>query len=576
MSAMNGETNVQLEGGFETLGLDGKLIKALVALGYEEPTPIQRQAIPPLLEGRDFVGQAATGTGKTAAFALPLIHRLGSEPAASRPQPSVLILVPTRELAQQVAEAVHKYGKALHVSVVPIYGGQAFTQQFRALDRGVDIVVATPGRALDHIGRQSLKLDAITTVVLDEADEMLDMGFAEDLEAILSATPKERQTVLFSATMPARIASIAKRHLTNPVRIAIAKEAGVKGSQPKVRQTAYVVQRAHKVLALSRVLDLEDPASALVFCRTRTMVDELTEKLSARGYRAQALHGGMTQEQRGRVIQRLKAGKADLVVATDVAARGLDIEQLSHVVNYDVPATAESYVHRIGRVGRAGREGVAITMAEPRESRLLRQFEQAARGKIELARVPTMADLHARRLESTRVALQETILAGELDTFRVAVESLTQEHDLMDVALAAVKLAHQAVGGDQESEEIPEPTFEGRGRQGGQEPRTYVPAGKGGKPAKAGKGRTQGGSGTGGMVRLYISAGRSAGIRPQDLVGAIAGEAGISGKHIGAIDIADRFSLVEIAEELAADVIAALRSSKIKGKKVMVREDRGA
>ena len=558
--------------GFNTLGLDAKLIQALDELGYEEPTPIQAASIPPLLEGKDFIGQAATGTGKTAAFALPLVQRLAVA-GKKRPKPSAIILVPTRELAMQVAEAVHRYGRSLDVGVLPIYGGQSFGQQVRGLERGVDVIVATPGRVLDHIRRGTLDLANINTVVLDEADEMLDMGFADDLEAILSETPESRQTVLFSATLPPRIAAIAKRHLTDPVRIQIAKEKAAAGAAPKVRQTAYVVQRPHKMAALARVLDLENPTAAIVFCRTRVQVDELTEKLSARGYRAQALHGGISQDHRSRIIKGMKAGDTDLVIATDVAARGLDIDQLTHVVNYDVPSNPESYVHRIGRVGRAGREGVAITLADPRESRLLRIFENASKGKIELAQVPTIADLRARQLEVTRATVQEALLTDDLDHYRVVVEALAQEHDLMNVALAAVKVAHQAMtaGATDATDEIPTApparAFEPRG-DGARDDARRGPA----------KGRGPGGRDRGsapGMVRLFIGAGRTAGIRPQDIVGAIAGEAGISGRSIGAIDIADGFSIVEVPGDAAKGVIAALRGSTIKGKKVIVRPDRG-
>ncbi len=361
-------------------------------LGYEEPTPIQREAIPPLLEGRDLVGQAATGTGKTAAFALPMLQRIAAL-GGERPQPAALILVPTRELAMQVAEAVHRYGRALAIKVLPIYGGQAYGPQLRGLERGTDVVVATPGRALDHIRRGTLKLEGLCAVILDEADEMLDMGFAEDIESILGETPAGRQTLLFSATLPPRIAGIARRHLNDPVRIKIGGERVAAGSAPKVRQTAYIVPREHKLAALGRVLDIEGPTAAIVFCRRRTEVDELAETLTGRGYRAEGLHGGMTQEQRSRVMKRFRAGGVDLLIATDVAARGLDIEHLSHVFNYDVPCEPESYVHRIGRVGRAGRDGVAITLAEPREHRQLQAIERATRQKIEIARLPTVADL---------------------------------------------------------------------------------------------------------------------------------------------------------------------------------------
>src|SRR5688500_11468014 len=341
---------------FAALGLREELVTALASLGYEEPTPIQAEAIGPLLEGRDLLGQAATGTGKTAAFALPLLQRL--EPRGKRNSPVALVLAPTRELAMQVSEATHRYGKELGARVLPVYGGQPIGRQLRELERGVDVVVGTPGRVVDHINRGTLNLSGLRTVVLDEADEMLDMGFADDIEAILAAAPAERQTVLFSATMPVRVDKIARRHLRNPVRILIAREAAPAGEAPKVRQSAYVVARAHKPVALGRVLDVESPEAAIVFCRTREEVDSLTETLNGRGYRAEPLHGGMNQEQRDRVMGRLRSGTADLLVATDVAARGLDVDQLTHVVNYNVPSAPESYVHRIGRVGRADRKSV--------------------------------------------------------------------------------------------------------------------------------------------------------------------------------------------------------------------------
>jgi ATP-dependent RNA helicase DeaD len=323
---------------FADLGLRPELLDALTTLGYEEPTPVQREAVPPLIEGRDLQGQAATGTGKTAAYALPVLQRL-PDGRADR-EPAALVLVPTRELAIQVAEAFYRYGKQLGTRVVPVYGGQPIGRQLRALDGGVDVVVATPGRALDHVQRSTLRLGSVTTVVLDEADEMLDMGFAEDLEAILDETPADRQTVMFSATMPRRLDALARRYLRDPVLVQVARERPATGEAPRVRQVAYVVPRASKPAALGRVLDLEAPAAAIVFCRTREEVDTLTETLNARGYRAEALHGGMSQEQRDRVMGRLRAGTAELLVATDVAARGLDIEQLTHVVNYDVPSAA--------------------------------------------------------------------------------------------------------------------------------------------------------------------------------------------------------------------------------------------
>jgi ATP-dependent RNA helicase DeaD len=562
------------DAGFAALGVDPRLLGELTALGYEEPTPIQREALRPLLEGRDLVGQAATGTGKTAAFALPLLQRIG-QAGAQRPTPAALILVPTRELAMQVAEAVHRYGRGFGIAVLPIYGGQSFAQQLRVLKRGVDVVVATPGRALDHIERGTLKLGALEVVVLDEADEMLDMGFAEDLEAILAATPASRQTVLFSATIPPRIAAIARRHLRDPVQIRIAHEPLQTGDVPLVRQTAYVVGRPHKSAALTRVLDMESPEAAIVFCRTRNEVDELTETLNAHGHRAEAIHGGMSQEQRDRVMKKVRTGAADLLIATDVAARGLDIPRLTHVINYDVPNAPESYVHRIGRVGRAGREGVAITLAEPREHRLLRAIEQLTKRRLQVAAVPTVADLRARRLELVRASLRETLVEDDFERFRVVVESLASEFEPMEIAMAAVKMVHESAGGESEEEaDIPDP--------GASRSRRAVGSGAPapdrrdrGRPVRSGRAgdRAPRGERQPGVARLFIGAGREAGIRPQDLVGAITGEAGISGREIGTINIGDHFSIVEVAEDVANEVIEALRGSKIKGRKVPVRHD---
>lgn len=546
--------------GFSNLGLDPKLVESLTALGYEEPTPIQKEAIPQLLQGKDLVGLAATGTGKTAAFALPLIQRLAS--TDDKKQPAALILVPTRELAMQVAEAVHKYGKPFKTLVLPVYGGTEFRQQARALDRGVDVVVATPGRALDHLRRGTLILKGISVVVLDEADEMLDMGFAEDIEALLNETPKERQTMLFSATMPPRIEAIARKHLTKPVNIRLPQEKVAAGEMPRVRQVAYIVPRAHKLATLARVLDVEAPTAALIFCRTRTEVDELAETLAARGYRPEALHGGLSQEQRDKVMRLFRAGTADLLVATDVAARGLDVEHLSHVVNYHMPAETEAYVHRIGRVGRAGREGTAITLAEPKEHRILKNIERATGKKIEVGRVPTVADLRSRRLERTRESIQEAIEAGELDHFRVVVEALSSTYDIMDIALAATKLAHRLETGEDQGgeEEIPvTPVRDERDRPRDNGPPRPGPGGRRGGPA---------------MGRLFFTVGRMDGVMPRDLVGAIAHEAGIPGPDIGMVDIAERFSIVEVPEDAADYAIESLQGVRIRGRRVNVRRDR--
>jgi ATP-dependent RNA helicase DeaD len=547
---------VEGAGGFADLALAPELLHALTGLGYEEPTPIQRAAIPPLLEGRDLVGQAATGTGKTAAFALPVLQRVLRE--GRRPEPLALVLVPTRELAVQVSEAMHRYGHEIGARVLPIYGGQPIGRQLRALDRGTDVVVATPGRALDHITRGTLDLGGLGIVVLDEADEMLDMGFAEDIEAILGSTPESRQTALFSATMPPRINGMVRRHLRHPVRVELGRQAPADGLL--VQQSAYVVPRGHKPAALGRVLDLEAPAAAVVFCRTRDEVDRLTETLNGRGYRAEALHGGMDQQQRDRVMSRLRSGSIDLLVATDVAARGLDIEQLTHVVNYDVPSAPELYVHRIGRVGRAGREGAAITLVEPREHRMLKAIERATGQRIAAEKLPTLADLRARRFELTRGALRESLLEDDLETFRAVVEPLAEEFDLFEVALAAVKLAHET-SGTLDEEELPEAELR--------------PADDRPGPRKAaGRDQRRAGRATAGTTRLFMGIGRASGVRPQDIVGAITGESRLSGKDIGAIEIADRFSLVEVPESAADDVIAALRQTSIKGRKATVRRER--
>jgi ATP-dependent RNA helicase DeaD len=538
---------------FSDLALRDELLRSLMELGYEEPTPIQAEAIPPLVFGADLLGQAATGTGKTAAFALPLLQRI----TLGGTRPRALVLVPTRELAAQVSEAIHKYGRHLGARVLPIYGGAPIVRQIKSLERGVDVVVATPGRAIDHLTRRTLNLRDLEIVVLDEADEMLDMGFAEDIETILDQTPSARQTVLFSATMPPRIKHMVNQHLADPTIISVGLGQAEPGVAPKVRQTAYVVNRAHKSAALGRILDVEQPGQAIVFCRTRADVDQLTETLNGRGYRAEALHGGLSQEQRTKVLGRLRSETADLLIATDVAARGLDIETLTHVVNFDVPSAPESYVHRIGRVGRAGREGTAITLAQPREHRMLKTIERLTKQPIEIETVPTVADLKARRLELTRAALHESLLEDNLEPFRVVFDTLSDEFDPLNVALAAIKLAHEAtsVGGDEDAEpDIPEMALQGNKKDNAaRRPRRH---------------------GTGETARIFVGLGRAAQVRPQDLVGAITGETTLQGREIGAIEIADRFSLVEVPLDRADEVIRGLRKTKLKGRKATVRREK--
>ena len=544
---------------FADLGLRAEILAALDELGYEEPTPIQAQTIPPLIEGNDLLGQAATGTGKTAAFALPILQRV--EPHTGRREaPAALVLVPTRELAMQVSEAIFNYGRHLGIRVVPIYGGQPIHRQFKQLERGVDVVVATPGRAVDHIGRGSLPLDEVEMVVLDEADEMLDMGFADDLEAILAATPETRQTILFSATMPPKINSIAKKYQRDPVRIKIAKGQG-ETSSATIHQRAYVVKRSHKAAALGRVLDMESPTAAIVFCRTRGEVDQLTVTMNGRGYRAEALHGGMDQLQRDRVMNRLRDGTAELLIATDVAARGIDVDTLTHVVNYDVPSAPESYVHRIGRVGRAGRDGVAITLAEPREQRQLSNIERLTKQKIELASVPTLADLRDQQVAATAESLVGALERDDDDgDLAAVVDDLANHHDLRSIAIAALSLAHEAnVPDDEDDVEIPD-------ARRSDEPRRREP-----KRERSGTFEERARDNDEPTGFLYIGLGRRAGIRPGDLVGAVANEADLPGRLIGPIRISDHYSVVGVPERKVDEAIAALNKSEIRGKSVKVR-----
>lgn len=546
---------------FSDLGLSSVVVESLAKLGFEEPTPIQQEAIPALLTGRDVLGQAATGTGKTAAFSLPLIERwlLDTPPSA----PIVLIITPTRELCLQVSEAFHGFGRDAGIVVTPIYGGQDYGRQIRALKRGTHVVVATPGRALDHISRGTLNLSSVKAVVLDEADEMLDLGFADELDSIFDALPEKVQKALFSATLPPRIARIAEDRLDSPIRIAIAKEATPEGEAPLVPQIAYVVGKSYRIAALGRILDLEAPELAIIFARTRNEVDDLTEALRARGYSVEALHGGLDQPTRDRVMRRARSGQVDAIVATDVAARGIDLENLTHVINFGIPASYETYVHRIGRTGRAGRSGTAITILEPREHRHLRMLEKITKAKIEIRSVPSATDVRAKRLELLRGALEE-ILEGEdrnaLERFRVVVESLCEEHDPFDVAAAALKLAQENDGGEDDDAEIP--AFADRRRE---------------RPERANKvdrmKRDRRETPEHGMTRIFIGIGRFAGIRPGDIVGAIANEASISSKAIGAIDISDRFSIAEVEGDLAETVVASLQGARFKGRTVTVKLD---
>ncbi len=546
---------------FAGLGLRAELLASIADLGYAQPTPIQAETIPHLLAGRDLVGQAATGTGKTAAFALPIIDGIESGRPGS---PVALVLVPTRELAVQVAEAVTGYGARQQAEALAVYGGSPIHHQITALRRGVHVVVGTPGRTIDLLKRRALDLSAVTTVVLDEADEMLDMGFAEDIETVLDSTPPDRQTVLFSATMPPRITAIAARHQSDPVRVKV----GLGDDAPAknlVRQTVYLVQRKHKSAALGRIIDMEAPESTLVFCRTRNDVDELTATMNARGHRAEALHGGMDQNQRDRVMGRLRDGTADLLVATDVAARGLDVDTLTHVVNYDVPTQPESYVHRIGRVGRAGREGVAITLVESKNRSLLRNIERLVGHKLDVADVPSVADLRERQLELTVTAIKEK-LGDDVDQYYRVIHELADVAELRDIALAAIKLVHESRNSTVDETDIPavaetsRPARQARGAKRSK--------GSGEKRDRRGGGPFRSDDET---AFIYIGVGRRGKVRPGDLVGAIANETGLSGRDIGPIRISEHYSVVGVPPASAHEVIAAVNASGVRGKRAKAR-----
>ena len=526
---------------FEDLGLGEPLVAVLRELGYEAPTPIQRRTIPALLAGRDVIGQAQTGTGKTAAFALPILERLDHR----RADVQALVLTPTRELSIQVAEAVHVYARKLaSVRVLPIYGGQSIQPQLKSLARGVHVVIGTPGRVMDHLRRGSLVLDHVRTFVLDEADEMLRMGFIEDVEWIMSQAPAERQTALFSATIPEEIRRIAERHLRDPLRIEIEHATR---TVLTVDQRYLNVSERQKLDALTRILEAEAGAATLVFARTKTGAADLAERLAARGHSVEALHGDMSQAQREAVVRRLRAGQLEVVVATDVAARGLDVERVERVINYDVPYDPESYVHRIGRTGRAGRGGVAILFVTPREQRLLREIERFTRHRMTPMALPTLADVAARRVAVLKETIVKTIAEDNLELYLSLVEELAEEGglEMAEIAAAAARLAHgeKPLPIATEPETAPEP-----GRPTPRQP-----------------------SADGAMVRLFVDAGRDAGIRPNDIVGAIANEAGVPGRAIGAIDIYDRFAFVEIPAEYERQVLERMAHTTLRHRPARIR-----
>jgi len=554
---------------FSDLGLSDAILKSVKDVGYEEPTPIQAITIPAMMRGGDIIAQAQTGSGKTAAFGLPIIDSVDGRDRSVQ----ALILTPTRELAIQVAEALHKYGKHKGIETLPIYGGQPYERQFRGLQRGPQIVVGTPGRVMDHMRRGTLTLDDLEFFVLDEADEMLDMGFIEDIEWILEQVPENKRTALFSATMPPRIIELASTHMNHPEKLII---PGKQMTVPATRQTYYEIPRSRKTDALTRILDAESPQLAMIFARTKLGVDELGEALLARGFAAETLHGDLSQAQRDRVMRRFRTGQADILVATDVAARGLDVPDITHVFNYDIPESAETYVHRIGRTGRAGKHGEAITLITPKESRWMRQIERMTKAKIEPRRLPTLADVAERRRDAMKLEVLEALKDESIYApYMQAVNDLSEDNDATEVAAALLKLYADETGRGLASESAEDDLaaltqaavnrpdrFErrDRDRDGGRDRGRERDSGRDGSRYERGQ--------EPGMTRIFLNIGRNFNVRPQDIVGAIANEAGIPGRSIGAIDILDTYSFVDIPSQYVDQVIDAITSSGIKGRNV--------
>jgi len=538
---------------FSQLALDQSLLKALDEVGYETPSPIQAQTIPLLLEGKDVLGQAQTGTGKTAAFALPLLSRLDSK----QKDPQVLVLAPTRELAIQVAEAFQKYAKHMRgFHVLPVYGGQDYRGQIRALERGVHVVVGTPGRVMDHMRRGTLKLNKLAALVLDEADEMLRMGFIDDVEWILEQTPADRQIALFSATMPQQVRRIATRHLNEPAQITIKVKTT---TAETIRQRFWPVSGVHKLDALTRILEAEPFDAMLVFVRTKTATAELAEKLEARGYASAPLNGDIPQNQRERTITNLKKGNLDIIVATDVAARGLDVERISHVVNYDIPYDTEAYVHRIGRTGRAGRQGDAILFVAPREKRMLGAIEKATRQKIDIMDLPSTELINDKRIARFKQRITDTLANEDLGLFTQLIEQYQQEHNVpaVEVAAAVAKLLQ----GD--TPFLLQNKPQRKADDSWNKPERKSP-GKHGRPSRKGAPPAEG------MQRYRIEVGHTHGVKPGNIVGAIANEAGIDSQHIGHINIHDDYSLIDLPEGMPRDIFNDLKKIWVSGQQLRI------
>ncbi len=543
---------------FSELGLSQPVLDALKVVGYETPSPIQAETIPQLLLGKDVLGQAQTGTGKTAAFALPLLSNIDLK----RLEPQLLVLAPTRELAIQVAEAFQKYAskmKGFHVA--PIYGGQSYETQIRQLKRGVHVVVGTPGRVMDHMRKGTLKLKGLNALVLDEADEMLRMGFIDDVEWVLEQTPPQRQIALFSATMPDVIRKIANKHLNEPEHITIKVKTT---TAETIRQRYWMVSGGHKLDALTRLLEVEPFDGMIIFVRTKNAASELAEKLEARGYAAAALTGDLAQAQRERTVGQLKSGKLDILVATDVVARGLDVERITHVINYDVPYDTESYTHRIGRTGRAGRKGDAILFVAPREKRMLGTIERATRQKIEQLELPSTETINDKRIERFNQRITDTLNEENLKFFLQMMENYQQEHNIpaLEIAAALAKL----VQGKQSLliKDKPAPAPRERKQEFSKRERTDK------RPAKSDRPKNIGGPPEEGMQRFRVEVGRNDKVKPGNIVGAIANEAGLDSEHIGRIDIQDDYSLVDLPEGMPMDVFDDLKKAWVLGKQLRI------
>lgn len=541
---------------FTQFDLHPELVQAVTEQGYIAPTPIQTGVIPLVLAGQDVIGQAHTGTGKTAAFALPILHMLEPEPDHKRVQ--ALVLAPTRELATQVAEAMHVYGQHRSVRVLPVYGGQPYHRQITRLRRGVDVVVGTPGRLLDLIKQKVLDLSGVRTVVLDEADEMLSMGFIDDIEAILQATPPSRQTTLFSATVPPEIRRLADRYLRQPQSVTIEQQHRTVDT---TEQRYYLVNYEDKLAALSRLIEVEDITSALVFVHTRLSAGELAHALTSRGYPAEALSGDLSQESREHVLRRFRKQHITVLVATEVAARGLDIEGISHVINFDFPQYPEAYVHRIGRTGRAGKTGIAISLLTPKEQWRLRKIESYTKRKITPATLPTEADIHARREAELLQRMQVWLNRGRYNREKTMVQELEASgHDLLEIAAAALKMAR--------GEEKQRPIASISEVKAERAPASRRDRQRG--PRSSGRPRPET-TREKGMVRLTLNAGKVHGISPNDIVGSIARHAEIPGRAIGAIRIQEYHTLVDVSERFAAQVLAKADDYQIRRRPVTVK-----